>query len=252
MRELDYKQLVDEIQSWIQDLVKSAIAENIVVGMSGGIDSSVTTALCVRAIGKEKVFGFSLPCESNPEDIEDAQFFASKLNVNFKVIEITSIYETFLSEMRNYVKPNQQSVANLKARLRMASLYFFGQSLGKSLVAGTGNRAELAIGYFTKYGDGGVDFEPIGMLYKNEVRKIAKLLDIPDRIINKPPSPGLWPGQTDEGEIGLSYDKIDEILYRMDYNLPLDDLNSFEIEKVRNLMRKAEHKQALPSMFAIN
>jgi NAD+ synthase len=134
----------------------------------------------------------------------------------------------------------------------MIALYFHGQSKGNYLIAGTGNRAELTIGYFTKYGDGAVDFEPLGMLYKKEVSEIARILKIPEKIILKPPSPGLWVGQTDEGEIGLLYDTIDEILYRFDYNLSFNGLNKEDIEKVRKMMKNAEHKLRMPPMYEIN
>jgi NAD+ synthase len=131
----------------------------------------------------------------------------------------------------------------------MMTLYFVGQSRGKCLIAGTSNRAELIIGYFTKYGDGAADFEPIASLYKQEVRKIAEILNLPEKIINKAPSAGLWSGQTDEGEIGLSYDNIDEILYRIDYNLDFKGINESEIKKVRTLMNAAEHKLKMPPFF---
>jgi NAD+ synthase len=132
------------------------------------------------------------------------------------------------------------------------ALYFVGQSSGKFLVAGTGNRTELAIGYFTKYGDGGVDFEPIGGLYKCEVIEIAKLLNIPEEIIKKPPSAGLWEGQTDEGEIGLTYDVLDEIIFRIDNKLDLDDLNENNVKMVKDMMKSAHHKITIPPLFRIN
>ncbi len=107
------------------------------------------------------------------------------------------------------------------------------------------------IGYFTKYGDGGVDFEPIGSLYKCEVREIAKILDIPNQIIEKPPSAGLWEGQTDEGEIGITYDDLDEIIYRIDYNLSLEDLDRDIVEKTKRMINSAEHKNKMPPIYKI-
>lgn len=140
------------------------------------------------------------------------------------------------------IKSNKIAQANIKPRLRMTMLYYMGHSFGNYLVAGTGNRSELAIGYFTKYGDGGVDFEPIGALYKAEVREIARFLGIPDKIINKPPSAGLWEGQTDEDEIGLTYDLLDEIIYRIDHFLGFEGLNDKDVKKVINMIKSAEHK----------
>ncbi len=251
MRKLDYKKIAVDIQNWIKNYVMSANAEGVVVGLSGGIDSAVTAALCSNALGKEKIIGLGLPCESASQDLEDAKLIAKVLSINFKIIDLTSVYNKFLEVMEPIVKTNKMASANLKSRLRMTTLYFHGQSRGNYLIAGTGNRAELAIGYFTKYGDGGVDFEPLGMLYKKEVREIARILKIPEKIILKPPSPGLWVGQTDEGEIGLLYDTIDEILYRFDYNLGFNGLNKEDIEKVRKMRKIAEHKLKMPPMYRI-
>jgi NAD+ synthase len=251
MRKLDYKKLAVDIQKWIKSYAMSANADYIVIGLSGGIDSAVTAALCSNALGKENIIGLGLPCESVSQDLEDAKLIAKVLGIDFKIIDLTSVYNKFLEVMGPIVKTNKMASANLKPRLRMAALYFQGQSRGGCLVAGTGNRAELAIGYFTKYGDGAVDFEPLGMLYKNEVREIARILKIPEKIILKPPSPGLWAGQTDEGEIGLLYDTIDEILYRFDYNLGFNGLNKEDIEKVRKMMKLAEHKLKMPPTYEI-
>ncbi|MFX1588310.1 MAG: NAD(+) synthase, partial [Promethearchaeota archaeon] len=214
-------------------------------------DSSVIASLSVNAIGKKRVIGLGLPCESSPEDLEDAKLIAQHLGIKFIIIDLTKPYNQFLEVFNSTIEPNTISKANIKPRLRMIALYYVGQSLGKYFVAGTGNRAELAIGYFTKYGDGGVDFEPLGMLYKSEVRELAKVLEIPKKIIEKLPSPGLWPGQTDEGEIGLMYNTIDEILYRTDYNLGFEGLNMDDVNKVKEMMRKAEHKLVMPPIYEI-
>ena len=252
MRKLDYKKLAVDIQNWIKNYIMSANAEGVVVGLSGGIDSAVTAALCSNALGKENIIGLGLPCESASQDLEDAKLIAKVLGIDFKIIDLTSVNNKFLEVMEPIVKTNKMASANLKPRLRMIALYFQGQSRGNYLIVGTGNRAELAIGYFTKYGDGAVDFEPLGMLYKKEVREIARILKIPEKIILKPPSPGLWVGQTDEGEIGLLYDTIDEILYRIDFNLGFNGLNKEDVEKVRKMRKIAEHKLRMPPMYEIN
>lgn len=251
MRDLDYSKLTDEIQDKIKEYVMSANAKGVVLGLSGGIDSSVTAALSVNALGKENVLGLGLPCHSIPQDLEDAKLIAKKLGITFKVLELTSTYEEIISVFKTQIKPNDMALANLKPRLRMATIYFAGQSMGY-LVIGTGNRTELTIGYFTKYGDGGVDFEPIGALYKCEVREVAKILRIPEKIIRKPPSAGLWEGQTDEDEIGLTYDLLDEIIYRLDNNLDLNDLNREDIKCVKDMMKAAKHKNNTPPTFEIN
>ncbi len=249
MRELNYKKIVDDIQDWIKNYVNSAKVTDIVVGLSGGIDSAVTAALCSNAIGKEKIIGLGLPCGSISQDLDDAKSIAKHLGIKFEVLDLTPVYEKFLDIVNSKLKKDKLASANLKPRLRMIALYFTGQSMGKSLVAGTSNRAELLIGYFTKYGDGAADFEPIASLYKQEVRKLAELLNLPERIIKKAPSAGLWPGQTDEGEIGLSYDTIDEILYRIDYNLDFKGINESDIKKVRRMMNAAEHKLKMPPFY---
>jgi NAD+ synthase len=252
MRKLNYEQIITNIQEWIRDYIDSANANGVVVGISGGIDSAVTTTLCVNALGKKKVIGLSLPCSSIPEDLRDAESFAQDMGIQFLTMDLTEVYQEFLRVTSPLIKSNQLSDANLKPRLRMMTNYFFGQSLGNYLVVGTSNRSELAIGYFTKYGDGGVDFEPIGNLYKYEVRELAKILKIPNNIILKPPSAGLWEGQTDENEIGMSYDALDEILYRIDNGVDLQDLNQLDVTRVKRMMKNALHKNRMPPVFQIN
>ncbi|MFX1329684.1 MAG: NAD+ synthase [Promethearchaeota archaeon] len=252
MRNLNYKKVISEIQNWIKDYVTSANVEGVVLGISGGIDSAVTAALCVNALNKQNVIGLGLPCSSVPQDLDDAKKVVKILGIKFIKIELSNIYNEIIRITSPLFKSNKIAIANLKPRLRMVATYFASQSLGKNLVVGTSNRTELAVGYFTKYGDGGVDFEPIGGLYKCEVRKIAKILNIPEEIIKKPPSAGLWEGQTDEGEIGLTYDVLDEIIFRIDNNLELDDLNRDDVHKVKKMMKSAHQKLVMPPYFKIS
>lgn len=252
MRNLDYIKVSSDVERWIRDCVNSAGVDGIVLGLSGGVDSSVAAALSVNAIGKERVIGLNLPCESISQDINDAKLMAEQLNINIIKLDLTSIYKEFLRVVKPKIEPTKMSLANLKPRLRMMTSYLIGQSKGKYLVEGTGNRIELAVGYFTKYGDGGVDFEPLGGLYKCEVRKIARILKIPERIIVKPSSAGLWKGQTSEGEIGLSFDVLDEIVYRIDHNLSFDSLKKDDVEKVKKMMNSAQHKIKMPPIFKVN
>jgi len=250
MRKLNYKKLVIDIENWIRNYVNSAKSKGIVLGLSGGIDSAVTAALSANALGKENVLGLNLPIESLSQDLEDAKLVANHLEISFLISDLTSVYKELLKVLPLEIQSNQMAMANIKPRLRMTTIYYVGQSKGY-LVGGTGNRSEIAIGYFTKYGDGGVDFEPIGALYKCEVRELAKLLKIPEKIIKKPPSAGLWQGQTDEGEIGMKYDLLDEILYRMDNDLGFKGLKEEDINIVYAMMKKAEHKINMPPVFKI-
>jgi NAD+ synthase len=250
MRDLNYKKVVENIQNWIRDYIASANARGVILGLSGGIDSAVTAALSANALGKENVMGLCLPIESIPEDLEDAKLVAHHLGIKNKIINLTSVYKEFLKVSPSELNNNQRAMANIKPRLRMTAIYFIGQSMGY-LVGGTGNRTEIAIGYFTKYGDGGVDFEPIGELYKCEVRTIARLLEIPEKIINKAPSAGLWLGQTDEGEIGMKYDLIDEILYRIDNEMNFNGLDDKDVKKVKKMMEQTEHKRKMPPCYNI-
>jgi NAD+ synthase len=252
MRELDYKELASNISNWIKEYVESANCRGVVLGLSGGIDSAATAALAVKALGKEKVVTLGLPIESLPQDLEDGKFVADHLGIKFLVCDLTATYKEYIKVLPSGMETNQLAMANIKPRLRMTMIYFVGQSLGGYLAIGTGNRTEIAIGYFTKYGDGGVDFEPLGALYKCEVREVARISGIPERIVTRPPSAGLWEGQTDEGEIGLTYDVLDETLYRLDHNLDLEGLNQKDIEKIKKMMKAAEHKNKTPPLYEID
>jgi NAD+ synthase len=225
---MDYVVLADQIASWLQDKLEEANASGFVVGLSGGIDSATTAALCRRA--GTAVLALWMPCESSAEDEQFARMAA----------------ESLLEELP---EGNQMARANLKPRLRMATLYYLAQSRS-FLVAGTGNRAELMVGFFTKYGDGGVDLEPLGALYKHEVRALANVLGLPRAIIQRTPSPGLWPGQTDEGEMGITYAEIDAILAAWDTG-KAPDLPADRIAKVQGMVAQTAHKRAVPPVFPV-
>ena len=202
------QQLTSRLVEWLKDRAREAGAKGAVIGMSGGIDSAVAAVLCKRAF-PDNVLGLLLPCHSIAEDAEHALLVADKFQIPVETVKLDGVYDALVSILPADGSPNRKlAEANLKPRLRMATVYFFANRLNY-LVVGASNRCELGIGYFTKYGDGGVDVMPLGNLVKSQVREMAQYLGIPQVIIDKPPSAGLWVGQTDEQEMGLTYEQLD-------------------------------------------
>ncbi|MDI6811204.1 MAG: NAD+ synthase [archaeon] len=249
-------ELALRISEWIRERMNEAGAQGVVLGLSGGLDSSVTAVLCKKAF-PETTLGLIMPCFSSKEDVEHAKMLASKFGIETKEIDISNIFKSFLNtlEGREYdedVKGEVDiAVANLKPRLRMICLYYFANKLNY-LVVGTGNKSEISIGYFTKYGDGATDILPLGDLLKTEERKLAEELDIPKEIIEKVPSAGLWEGQTDEGEIGMSYEDLDVIisaLEREDFNSIRSGCDPELVERVKRMMEVSRHKREKIPVF---
>lgn len=216
------------------------------MGLSGGVDSSVVVALSKQAVGRENLLGLILPCHSQAQDLKDAKLVAKKLGIKTKTVNLTNIYDNLI---RITPRGNSLAGANLKPRLRMLVLYYFANQLNY-LVCGTGNKSEYNLGYFTKFGDGAVDILPIGDLYKWQVRKLAKELGILQHIIAKPPTAGLWPGQTDEGEMGLTYPELDVILGRLE-NKRKQTLSKEKVNKVKLMIKRSEHKRQGPKICQI-
>jgi len=233
----------DKIVVWIRKQVKEANAQGIVLGLSGGIDSAVVCALAKEAVGKENVLGLFMPCQSQAQDIKDAKIVAGKLKVRTKTVDLSAIYGSFLKVLP---KASNLAYANLRPRLRMTVLYYFANKFNY-LVCGTGNKSELMAGYFTKYGDGGVDILPIAGLLKKDVRSLAKELGIPGHIITKAPTAGLWPGQTDEGEMGITYDELDDILYRLEHRQK-QRAGKEKVAKVKSMIARSGHKRKIPEI----
>lgn len=223
---------------WIKRQVKASGSRGIVLGLSGGIDSAVVAALAKEAVGRDNLLVLFLPCNSNPQDLKDAKLVAHRLDLKAKLVDLSAVYNDFLK-----ILPGAISLArgNLKPRLRMSALYYFANKLNY-LVCGTGNKSELLVGYFTKYGDGGVDILPIADLFKRQVRQLASELKIPQGIITKPPSAGLWNGQTDEGELGITYNELDDILDRF-CNKKKQVADKKKIDKVIRMYKNSEHKR---------
>lgn len=230
--------LTDDIASWIRERVEKADARGIVVGLSGGVDSSCVAVLSQMALG-DNVLGLILPCLSGSEDENFAVTLAEKFGIKTEKIVLDTVYENFLE-----ILPSRDKipVSNLKPRLRMTALYHFANSLNY-LVAGTGNKSEEMVGYFTKYGDGGVDMLPLGGLLKTEVKELAKELSVPDAIIARPPSAGLWEGQLDEKELDLCYEDLDKAITAIETTKTKDFFAQEVMTKVMELVRKSEHKR---------
>jgi len=210
---METKQLADKLVSWIRDKVKAAGCRGAVFGLSGGLDSAVLAVLCQRALPRSTL-GVIMPCHSSQEDVSHARQVASKFAITTKTVSLDGICDSLLEILpRESTEPaiGRLAEGNLKARLRMLVLYYLANQL-KYLVIGATNRSELAIGYFTKHGDGATDIMPLGNLVKGQVRELAHFLGIPEVIIDKPPSAGLWEGQSDEAELGLSYEELDHYL----------------------------------------
>ena len=202
------QQLSSRLVDWLREKAREAGAKGVVVGMSGGIDSSVVAVLCKQAF-PDNVLGLLIPCHSITEDMEHAQLAARKFGIPTETVVLDSVYDGLMSVLpSDGGEHGRLAKGNLKPRLRMAIVYFFANRLNY-LVVGSSNRCELGVGYFSKYGDGGVDIMPLGNLVKSQVRDLARHLGIPQVIIDKPPSAGLWAGQTDEQEMGLTYDQLD-------------------------------------------
>lgn len=235
--------ITSDISSWIKLQAKEAGADGVVVGLSGGIDSSVVAVLAKKALG-DNVLGLIIPCQSSLEDEEHAHLAASLFEIKTERIDLEPAYEKLLGILP---PSNQLALANLKPRLRMITLYYFANKLNY-LVAGTGNKSEIMVGYFTKHGDGGADILPLGGLLKTKVRELAGELGIPKEIIEKTPSAGLWAGQTDEGEIDISYDELDKAILVLESD-KRDEVDSRILTKVEGLIRKSSHKRSTPKVF---
>ncbi len=244
--------LASRISEWIRERVKDAGAKGVVMGMSGGLDSSVTAVLCKKAF-PDTSLGLIMPCFSSKEDVEHAKIVAKKFGIETKEKDISDIFKFFLNTLegreydRNVNEEIDIAVANLKPRLRMICLYYFANKLNY-LVVGTGNKSELSVGYFTKYGDGAADILPLGDLLKTEERELAEWLDIPKQILEKVPSADLWTGQTDESEIGMSYDVLDRILLAMESG-DFSGCDPELVEKVKQMMEASRHKREQIAVF---
>ncbi len=241
---------VDAIGQFLRAHALGNGADGVVVGLSGGIDSALVARLARDALGADHVLGVLLPDAPFPDPLlKETEALARELGIESRTIPIEPVeqaYRTLLPELVDRV-----SLGNAKARIRMIVLYAIARERHR-LVAGTGNKSELLLGYFTKYGDGGVDLLPLGDLYKTDVRAIAQELGLPAAVRERPPTAGLWEGQTDEGELGISYADADQILYGLEQLRSEEEvaaLTGVPLERVRAVadrVARFRHKRRQP------
>jgi NAD+ synthase len=248
---MDYEMVERNIARFITNVVSEANADGVVLGLSGGVDSSVVATLCVKALGRKRVVGTFMPASFTPsEDQFDAKSLADNLGISTLFVPMTSIVEKLLEAVPIKVG-KRVAVGNVLARMRMIVNYYVANSVNY-LVAGTGDRSEILMGYFTKYGDGGADLLPIGHLYKTEVRELATYLGLPPRLASKPSSPQLWDGQKATDEIPVDYPVLDQVLRGLfDANESTSDvaerlnIQLDMVERIRQTFKRSRHKRTV-------
>ena len=242
----------EHVTDFIRERVDAAGADGAVLGLSGGIDSTLTAYLAVEALGAENVHGLVLPARvSSDHNMSDAERVAVDLEIPYDVIEIEPVIDSLLAAYPE-AEGDHVAVGNARARVRAVLNYLVANHEDR-VVLGTGNRSEAAVGYFTKYGDGAVDCHPIGNLYKAQVRQLAYHVGVPDDLVEKTPTAELWDDQTDESEMGVDYDTLDSILVtHIDGPLSATatarhlGVDEETVERVRAMYEASEHKRTAP------
>ncbi len=250
--QIDLNKAITTMKRFITGQLLQSSLDGYVVGLSGGIDSAVATALAVEAVGPEKVLAVMMPFRtSNPDSVDDAKKLIGQLGIAFRHVDITPMIDAYFEKITPDIGVR---AGNKMARERMSILFDIAHETHR-LVLGTGNRTEIALGYTTWYGDAACSMNPIGQLYKSDVREIAQMLDIPESIRRKPPSADLWAGQTDEDEIGVRYEHIDGMLRRIldDGVASMSTLTSegyaqTDISRVISLINRNEFKRRMPDI----
>jgi len=255
---IDMPETERRLLNFIRGYAEKTQAEGLVVGLSGGVDSSTVGALSAKAIGGNKVLGICLPERQtwNEQDVRHAKAVSELFGIQFRLIDITAIVEALRKTIPEYNYEQRVPDGNIKARSRMIVLYYYANSLHR-LVVGSGDKSEIMLGYFTKWGDYCADLAPLADLFKTQVQALARHLNIPKEIVEKAPTPALWPGQSAEQELGLKYEALDLILYGLEHfmlpeeiskqlGLPLEDVKQIEERWLRN-----EHKRRPPLAMKI-
>jgi NAD+ synthase len=237
--------LRNEITDWLAENLSLAGADGFVLGLSGGVDSATTAALAVRAVGADSVLAAILPCHSEPIDAHLAHEVADAFDIPTITVNLDAPFDALTDRLPP--TEHQLAAANIKPRLRMITLYYLAQS-NNYLVLGSGNKTELLVGYFTKHGDSGVDLLPLGDLYKTEVWALARDLAVPAQVVERAPSAGLWPGQTDEEELGIKYHELDRVLAAIAAG-ETSEIETATLERVEGMIAGSAHKRAMPPIF---
>lgn len=251
--EIDVGQTERRLVDFIRGYVKKTQVKGLVVGLSGGIDSSTVAALSAKAIGGKNVLSICLPERQtwNKQDIQHAKDISRLFKIQFKIIDITSTVDAIRKAIPEYDSKQRVPDGNVKARSRMVILYYYANRLQR-LVVGSGDKSEIMLGYFTKWGDYCADLAPLADIFKTQVQALARHLKLPEEIVAKAPTPALWPGQSAEGELGLKYEILDLILYGLEHfmlpeeisrqlGLPLESVTRIEERWLRS-----EHKRRPP------
>ncbi|HOH96947.1 MAG TPA: NAD+ synthase [Candidatus Cloacimonadota bacterium] len=246
MRKLDYQAEIDRISAFLRDYSAHSGFGRYIIGVSGGIDSALSAALAVQALGSERVIGVLLPYrDSHPDSTAHGRLLCQTLGIQTLLVDISPMVDAYFEQLEPDADPLRRG--NFMARMRMSVLFDLSAK-HSALVVGTSNQSELMTGYFTQYGDSAAAIEPIGQLYKTEVWEMARHLNIPECIINKAPTADLWQDQTDEAEMGIEYRILDAILYAIKQGSSLDSFAPEKVKKVQELIRRSEFKRLNPPM----
>jgi NAD+ synthase len=248
----DPEKTITTLKRFITGKLSQSGLEGYVIGLSGGIDSAVSASLAVEAVGKDKVLALLMPYRTSAgNSLTDALELVTSLGIDHRQVDITPMVDAYYANIEN---PGPIRMGNKMARERMSILFDVAHETNR-LVLGTGNRTEIALGYTTWYGDAACSIDPLGELYKTEVRRVAEVLGVPETIRTKPPSADLWQGQTDEGEIGVTYEKIDQLLTRLIDDgeksmsrLESEGFDKSDISRVVSLLTRFSFKRHLPEI----
>lgn len=237
---------VNYLVDWLRQKVREAGSSGAVLGLSGGVDSAVA-AVIVRQAFADNCMALILPCESPVSELLHGQMLAEEFAIPYRIVDLDNAYQLLVTHFESFIRlegeKGRMLRANLKPRLRMIALYYSAQARNY-LVVGTSNKSEISTGYSTKHGDSAVDLQLLGDLTKTEVYEIARYLQIPQVIIDKAPSGGLWEGQTDEKEMGFTYQELDSYLEGERAGNPA-------LERIEAMIRASEHKRRLPPIAHI-